>query len=179
MSARNSQRMLQVLPLCLLMLAAGLTSCNSNLESDLNQDWFQFSIYDFSKTMDDAEANLIEKDELPEWLIPIVDEREEKDPSTAVFTAEMGGKLVYNIHYFSKEGFSVYGPSSTLEYVDLYYSDGTPVPFKSGPESGIAFSPEKWRMIYCARPDLYRQQKRQELVEKDDLPNWLVNKIDS
>ena len=168
-----------VLPLCLLLIATGLTSCNSSLESDLNQDWLQFSFFDFSKTMDDTEANLIEKDELPEWLIPIVSEREEMDPSTAVFTAEMGGQLVYNIYYFSKEGFSVCGLSNTLKYVDLYYTDGTPVPFKSGPESEIAFSPEKWRMIYCAHPELYRQQRRQELMEKDELPDWLVNKIDS
>lgn len=171
--------MWRVLPLCLFLLATGLASCNSGLEADADQDWFPFSLYDFSKTMDEAEANLIDKSELPEWLIPIVNEREKIDASTAVFTAELDGKLYYNVYYFSKLGFTVHGPSSTLKYVDFYYSDGTPVRFSDGPEQKIAFYPERWRMIYCARPELYRQQKRQELVEKDNLPDWLVSKIDS
>ena len=179
MMTKNSMCMWRMLPLCLFLLATGLASCNSGLEADADQDWFPFSLYDFSKTMDEAEANLIDKSELPEWLIPIVNEREKIDASTAVFTAELDGKLYYNVYYFSKLGFTVHGPSSTLKYVDFYYSDGTPVRFSDGPEQKIAFYPERWRMIYCARPELYRQQKRQELVEKDNLPDWLVSKIDS
>ena len=178
-TSKNSNCMWRVLPLCLFLLATGLASCNSGLEADADQDWFPFSLYDFSKTMDEAEANLIDKSELPEWLIPIVNEREKIDASTAVFTAELDGKLYYNVYYFSKLGFTVYGPSSTLKYVDFYYSDGTPVRFSDGPEQKIAFGPEMWCMIYCARPELYRQQMRQELVEKDELPGWLVSKIDS
>ena len=178
-TSKNSNCMWRVLPLCLFLLATGLASCNSGLEADADQDWFPFSLYDFSKTMDEAEANLIDKSELPEWLIPIVNEREKIDASTAVFTAELDGKLYYNVYYFSKLGFTVYGPSSTLKYVDFYYSDGTPVRFSDGPEQKIAFDPEMWCMIYCARPELYRQQMRQELVEKDELPGWLVSKIDS
>ena len=187
-TSKNSNCMWRVLPLCLFLLATGLISCSNNLESCSNnleagedEDWHYLPIFDFSKTMDEVEANLIEKEELPEWLIPIVSEREEKDSSTAVFTGEMNGKLVYNIYYFSKGLFTMNIWSSRLKFDDLYYSDGTLVPFMIGAEQPIRYEPEKWRMIYCARPELYLQpkQKRQELVEKDELPDWLVSKIDS
>lgn len=167
--------MWRVLPLCLLLLTTGLTSCNSSLETDSNQDWSPFSFFSFSQITDGAEANLIERDELPEWLIPIVSEREKKDSSTAVFTAEVNGKLLYNIFYISKGTFLLRSDG----YVDLYYSDGTKVPFLDGLGTGILYHPKEWCMIYCAHPELYRFQKRQELMEKDELPEWMINKIDS
>lgn len=170
---KNSKSMWRVLPLCLIVFAMGLTSCDDALEAGADQDRPLFSFLSFLKTIDVEESDLMDKDQLPEWLVPIVNEREENDPSTAVFTAEMYGELVYNIYYFSKMDFSMDFFSGSLKYKDLYYSDGTPVPFKAGPECAIAFSPEEWSMIYCARPDLYKQQdqENQEVAEKDALPD--------
>lgn len=171
---KKSKKMWRVLPLCLIVFATGLTSCDDALEADDVQS--RFSSLGFLKMMDVEESDLMDKDQLPEWLVPIVNEREENDPSTAVFTAKVDGKLVYNVYYISKR-FWLLGNNG---YVDLYYSDGTKVPFLTGPGTEILYQPEKWCMIYCGRPDLYRKQPmREELVEKDELPDWMVSKIDS
>ena len=65
-TSKNSNCMWRVLPLCLFLLATGLISCSNNLEAGEDEDWPYLPIFDFSKTMDEVEANLIEKEELPE-----------------------------------------------------------------------------------------------------------------
>lgn len=179
-SFAKSMRLWQVLPLCLCLVAVGLASCDDSLDAESGQGLFYYPLHNFSKTADDVESTLIEKDELPEWLIPIVTDREENDPTTAVFAIEMSGKLVYNVYYYSKVLFARKVTSSSLEYDDLYYADGTRVTYQSGAgQEQIANNPEKWRMIYCANPPLFLSKTmRQELVKEDALPDWMDEMIE-
>lgn len=174
--SKRKNNLWHVLPLCLCLAAAGLAACNDGLEADVNQNFYS-RLFEFQRMADGDESNLLSKDELPEWMIPIVTAREEKDPSTAVFATEINGKLMYNIYYFSKISFT-FGRSSD-HYVDFYYSDGTPIDFLTGPGTEAAYQPEMWCMVYCAHPELYRYSIREELVEKDKLPGWMIGIIDS
>ena len=156
------------LPSIMFFLLAGLTSCRSDDLSTGNQSWAFDTFFNFS---DDTEpktrVELVAKEELPEWLVPIVNDMEEKDPSTGVFTTNWKGRQIFNVYIFCKQNW----------FNDLFYSDGTPVLIEKGDEK--AFFTAVWCLIYCADSVFYLRQIHKELVGKEKLPDWLIPIIDS
>jgi hypothetical protein len=163
--------MLYTFLLCILL--AGLASCSSDDITNEEQPWVFGTFFNFSEAADSTEQRtrieLVAKEELPEWLIPIVNDMEEKDPSTAVFTTNWKGKQIFYVYYF-------YLGKHTW-YKDLYYSDGTPVSIEKGDEKAL-FTAD-WCLIYCSESALHLYFVREELVDKEDLPDWLIPIVDS
>ena len=166
-----------VLPLCILFLVTGLTSCSSDPDTDTESVWVFDPFFKPAKTKNATEhktrVELIAKEELPDWLITIVNNREEVFSSTAVFTTQWEGKKIYNVYYLGKSNYN-----SDFQLIDFYYSDGTPVSFSIKSGDYIGFFSTEWCLIYCAKPAFYLRQMREELVDKEDLPAWLVGEID-
>ncbi|MCR5139595.1 MAG: hypothetical protein K6B45_05485 [Bacteroidaceae bacterium] len=139
------KNMRRVLPLCLFFLVAGLTSCNSGLNVGTGLSWEGMPPSDSLEVSDSTEyitrVNLVDKEELPDWLITILDSMDERDAHfCGVFTAHWNEKKIYYIYNLLK---------SSL-FSDVYCEDGSPLKSENGSTDLYKL---EWCLIYSFNPD--------------------------
>ena len=134
------KNMRQMLPLCMIFLVAGFTSCNSDLNTGTEVPWEMTSGEGQDSTEYNERVNLVAKEELPDWLITILDSMDEHDALyCGVFTAQWNGKKIYHILNLLRSSF----------FADVYNADGSPL---IG-ENDYDLYKAEWCLIYIVNQD--------------------------